>query len=105
MDGIFLSPVKYASLLVEESFCFNVRDDLTEIRFHVANPTAFEKLCRDAGAENLYNCTYDTICSDQIATDRKHLGKLRTMAVIYIIIYSQYRRCDVFQVALSITFQ
>ena len=63
-------------------------------------PTVFENLCRDAGAQNLYNCINDAICSDRMSTERKHLSKLPTMVVIYIMIYSQSQRSNAFQVAL-----
>ena len=107
VDGVFLPADEYASLLARASFC---REDLIKIRFHIASlpqpemdPTVFEKLCRDAGAQNLYNCINDAICSDRMSTERKHLSKLRTMVVIYIMIYSQSQRSNAFQVALSRT--
>ena len=63
MDGVFLSAEEYASLLAKLSFCPNFRDDLIKIRFQIVSlpqpemdPTVFEKLCRDAGAQNLYSC-------------------------------------------------
>ena len=112
MDGVFLPAEEYSSLLAKASFCPNFRDDLIKIRLHIANlswpemdPTVFEKLCRDAGAWNLYSCINDAICSDRMSTERKHLSKLRTMVVIYIMIYSQSQRSNAFQVALSRTLQ
>ena len=93
VDGVFLPADEYASLLARASFCPNFREDLIKIRFHIASlpqpemdPTVFEKLCKDAGAQNLYNCINDAICSDRMSTERKHLSKLRTMVVIYIMI-------------------
>ena len=112
MDGVFLSADEYASLLAKASFCPNFSEDLIKIRFHIANlpqpemdPTAIEQLCRDAGAKNLYSCINDAICSDRMSSERRHLGKLRTMVVIYIMIYSQSQRSNAFQVALSRTLQ
>ena len=40
-----------------------------------------------------------------MSTERKKLSKLRTMVVIYIMIYSQSQRSNAFQVALSRTLQ
>ncbi len=112
MDSVFLSADEYASLLAKASFCPNFSEDLIKIRFHIANlpqpemdPTAFEQLCRDAGAKNLYSCINDAICSDRMSSERRHLSKLRTMVVIYIMIYSQSQRSNAFQVALSRTLQ
>ena len=63
MDGVFLFVEEYASLLAKASFCPNFRDDLIKIRFQIVSlpqpemdPTVFEKLWRDAGAQNLYSC-------------------------------------------------
>ena len=112
MDVMVLSAEEYGSLLAKASFCSNFSEDLIKIRLHIANfpqpemdPIAFEKLCRDAGAENLYNCIQNAICSDRMSTERKHLSKLRTMVIIYIMIYSQSQRSNAFQVALSRTLQ
>ena len=54
-------------------------------------PSAFENICRDAGAGNLHGCIYNAISSDRMSTERKQLSKLRTMVIIYIMVYSQSR--------------
>ena len=70
------------------------------------DPTAFESICtRVAGAENLYNCINNAICSNRMSTERKQLSKLRTMVIIYIMVYSQSQRSNSFQVALLRTLQ
>ena len=60
-NGIYLSNDEYESLLKKASFCSNFQNDLLKIRSFISNmtqqemdPNAFEKLCIDAGAENLY---------------------------------------------------
>ena len=58
-----------------------------------------------AGAENLYNCIQNAICSDRMSRERKHLSKLRTMVIIYIMIYLQSQRSNAFQAAFSRTLQ
>ena len=40
-----------------------------------------------------------------MSTERKQLSKLRTMVIIYIMVYSQSQRSNSFQVALSRTLQ
>ena len=69
------------------------------------DPIAFERICKDVGAENLYHCIKDAICSDRMSDERKHLSQVRTMVVIYIMVYSQSQRSNSFQVALSRTLQ
>ena len=41
-------------------------------------------------AENVYNCIQNAICSDRMSTEPKHPSKLRTLVIIYIMIYSRY---------------
>ena len=50
---------------------------------------AFEKLCKDAGAENLYHCIKDAICHERMSNERKHLRGIRTMVIIYIMMFSR----------------
>ena len=107
-NGIYLSNDDYESLLKKASFCSNFQNDLLKIRLFVSNmtqpemdPNAFEKLCIDAGAENLYRCIKDAICSERMSHERKHLSGIRTMVIIYIMMYSQSQKCNLFQVALS----
>ena len=110
--SIFLSTNDYETLLRKTSFCPNIRNDLIKIRSHISNlpqpemnPTAFERICQDVGAKNLYHCIKDAICSEQMSDKRKHLSQVRTMVVIYIMVYSQSQRLKSFQVALSRTLQ
>ena len=58
------------------------------------NPDAFEKLCTDAGAENLYHCIKDAICHERMSHERKHLSGIRTMVIIYIMMYSSKWHTD-----------
>ena len=112
MDGVFLSTNDYETLLKRATFCPNFRIDLIKIKSHISNlpqpemdPIAFERICKDVGAENLYHCIKDAICSDRMSDERKHLSQVRTMVVIYIMVYSQSQRSNSFQVALSRTLQ
>ena len=112
MDGVFLSTNDYETLLKRATFCPNFRNDLIKIKSHISNlpqpemdPIAFERICKDVGAENLYHCIKDAICSDRMSDERKHLSQVRTMVVIYIMVYSQSQRSNSFQVALSRTLQ
>lgn len=65
------------------------------------DPNAFEKLCIDAGAENLYHCINNAICSERMSHERKHLSSIRTMVIIYIMMYSRSQKSNLFQVSLS----
>ena len=112
-DGVYLSNEEYDALLKKASFCPDFQDDLCKIRYVVSkspqpemDPSVFEKMCKDAGAENLYACIRNAICSNhKMSAERKQLSSLRTMVIIYIMIYSQSQKANSFQVALCRTLQ
>ena len=68
------------------------------------DPEAFEILCRDAGASELYSCIQEAML-DQMSEKRRNLNKMRTMVIMYIMLYSQSQKCNSFQVTLSRTLQ
>ena len=105
-DGVFLSGEEYGNLLKQASLCPDFKNNLTNIRSLLQNlekpemdPDEFQKICRDGGAENLYFCIYNAICTEQMSDERKNLAKVRV--IIYIMGYSQSQRCNSFQIALS----
>ena len=111
-DGVFLSAEEYGNLLKQASLCPDFKNNLTNIRSLLQNlekpemdPDEFQKICRDGEAENLYFCIYNAICTEQMSDERKNLAKVRTMVIIYIMVYSQSQRCNSFQIALSRTLQ
>ena len=62
-------------------------------------------MCKDAGADKLYSCIQEAILLNQISEKRKNLNKMRTLVIIYIMLYSQSQKCNSFQVALARTLQ
>ena len=42
---------------------------------------------------------------DQMSEKRRNLNKMRTMVIMYIMLYSQSQKCNSFQVTLSRTLQ
>ena len=69
------------------------------------NPHIFEQMCKIAGAENFYLSIKNAMWSERMSEERKQLCSVRTMVVIYIMLYSQLQKCNSFQVALSRTLQ
>ena len=111
-NGVFLSKDKYEELVLKASSYPNFKNDLNKLRPVVSklaqpemDPDAFEIICKEAGAEKLYSCIQEAIMLDQISEKRKNLNKMRTMVIIYIMLYSQSQKCNAFQVALSRTLQ
>ena len=62
-------------------------------------------VCKNFGAENLYISIRNAMWSERMSDERKQLCSVRTMVVIYIMLYSQSQKCNLFQVALSRTLQ
>ena len=79
-DGVFLSGEEYDKLLKQASLCLDFKNNLNYIRSLLQNlekpemnPDGFQKLCRDCGAENMYFCIYDAICTEQVSDECKCL--------------------------------
>ncbi len=53
----------------------------------------------------MYGCIKDAICHERMSHERKHLSSIRTMVIIYIMMYSRSQKSNSFQVALSRTLQ
>ena len=111
-DGVFLEKEEYEALMKKASLCPDFKDDIFKIRSFISkltqpemDPQMFEKICSDAGAHNLYKCIRDAIYSHNMSEERKHLSGIRTMVIIYIMMYSQSQKSNAFQVALSRTLQ
>ena len=60
-------------------------------------------MCKTAGAENFYLSIKNAMGSERMSEEHKQLCSVRTMVVIYIMLYSQSQKCNAFQVALSRT--
>lgn len=108
-DLVFLERDEYEKLVKKASFCPDFKNDLSKIRSFITkssqqeimDPNAFEKICKDAGAHNIYQCIREAIFTDSMSEERKHLSSIRTMVIIYIMMYSQSQKSNTFQVALS----
>jgi len=111
-DGVFLPKDKYEELVLMASSYPNFKTDLDKLRPVISklaqpemDPDVFEKICKDADADRLYSCIQEALVLDHISEKRKNLNKLRTMVIIYIMLYSQSQKCNAFQVNLSRTLQ
>ena len=61
------------------------------------NPHIFEQMCKTAGAENFYLSIKNAMWSERMSEERKQLCSVRTMVVIYIMLYSQSQKCNSFK--------
>ena len=111
-DGVYLSNSEFEELLKKASFNLDFKNDLQKIKDVVSNleqpemnPHIFEQMCKTAGAENFYLSIKNAMWSERMSEERKQLCTVRTMVVIYIMLYSQSQKCNSFQVALSRTLQ
>ena len=95
-------------MVEKASLSSDFKNDIFKIRSFISNsaqpemdPNVFEKICSDAGANNHYKCIRDSISSDNMSEECKQLSGIRTMVIIYIMMYSQSQKSNAFQIALS----
>ncbi len=67
------------------------------------DPAKFEFLCDEAGAGNIFPFLFNAMSFGRTSESRAQLNKIRTMVVIYMMIYGQSQKANWFQLALSRT--
>eukprot|EP00112_Aurelia_sp_Birch-Aquarium-sp1_P003440 Seg1384.3 transcript_id=Seg1384.3/GoldUCD/mRNA.D3Y31 product="hypothetical protein" protein_id=Seg1384.3/GoldUCD/D3Y31 len=67
----------------------------------VLDPKEFEKICFDAGSKLLFDTICMSITSERQSDERKHLNRVRTVVVIYILMYGLSQRNNWFQATLA----
>ena len=111
---VLISKAEYEELLQKASFCVDFQGDLNKISNYFTsvfnqspemNPNKFEQICKQVGAENLFHTLSAAMTSGRMSEERKYLAKLRSMVVIYIMMYSLSQRSNWFQVTLGRTLQ
>ena len=71
----------------------------------IMDPSEFENMCKDIGAEKLFYLLCDIMSSDRMFNERKQLIQLHSMVVIYVMIYSRSQKNNWFQITLARTLQ
>ena len=94
-DVVYLSNSEFEELLKKASFNLDFKNDLQKIKDVVSNleqpemnPHIFEQICKTAGAENFYLSIKNAMGPERMSEERKQLCSVRTMVVIYIMLYS-----------------
>ena len=111
-DDVICLPIsEYRTLLEKaESYC-NFKEELNLLRTALSkesdiqemDPETFETFCQNAGAGKLFSIIFEAMCGERMSVGRAKLTKLRSMAIVYMMIYGQSQRANWFQVALSRT--
>eukprot|EP00112_Aurelia_sp_Birch-Aquarium-sp1_P004638 Seg1525.10 transcript_id=Seg1525.10/GoldUCD/mRNA.D3Y31 product="hypothetical protein" protein_id=Seg1525.10/GoldUCD/D3Y31 len=113
-NSVIIGQADYENLIRDASRAFNLQDEITKIRSKCTelygndgspemDLTKFEKICKDAGASNVFTFIYNAICEERMSDNRLTVNKIRTMVIIYIMIFGQSQKCNWLQVALSRT--
>ena len=113
-NSVIIGQADYEKLVRDASSTFNLQDEITKIRSKCIelyrddgspemDPSKFEKICNDAGAQNVFPCIYNAICVERMSDNRLTLNKIRTMVIMYIMVFGQSQKCNWFQIALSRT--
>ena len=113
-ECVVISKEEYEDLLKKASSYVDYKKDLEKLSIYFScvlnrspemDVNEFEKICKQVGAENLFNLLVDTMSSEKMSSERKNLAKLRAMVVTYIMMYSQSQKANWFQVTLARTLQ
>ena len=67
------------------------------------DPSKFGKICNDADAQDVFPYICNAMCVERMSDNRLTLNKIRTMVIIYIMVFGQSHKCNWFQIALSRT--
>ena len=111
---MIIGQADYEKLVRDASSTFNLQGEITKIRSKCTelygddgspemDPSKFEKICKDAEAQNVFPYIYNAICVERMSDNRLTLNKIRTMVIIYIMVFGQSQKCNWFQIALSRT--
>ena len=106
-----LEEAEYKYLVRKASEHCDFKEELDKIRTSLSteeqnpdmNPENFEKFCNEASAGMIFKKINESMCSERMSESRYSLNKLRTMVIIYMLIYGRCQRANSFQVALSRT--
>ena len=106
-----LEEAEYQYLVRKASDHCDFKEELDRIRTSLSteeqnpdmNPENFEKFCNEVGAGMIFKKIHESMCSERMSESRHSLNKLRTMVIIYMLIYGRCQRANSFQVALSRT--
>ena len=110
-DVICLPIFEYRTLLEKaESYC-NFKEELNQLRTTLSkesdiqemDPETFETFCQNVGAGKLFSIIFEAMCGDGMSAGRERLTKLRSMSIVYMMIYGQSQKANWFQVAQSRT--
>ena len=69
----------------------------------VSDPLNFKKLCREAGAEKIFDYVINAMETNIQSNKRKEINELRAMSIIYTLMYGQSQQANCFQVAIART--
>ena len=113
-NSVILEKDEYERLIRDASRSFDLQNEVTQVRLRCTelfgddgnpemDPIKFEKVCEDAGARNIFQSIYKSICAERMSESRLYLNRIRTMVIIYILVFGQSQKSNWFQVSLSRT--
>ena len=113
ISGFFRQEL-YDEIAQKSSAKFDMKEEIIRVRakcneifgangYPEMDPGKLERICLEANALNIFPFIHNAMCQDRASESRCYLNKIRTMVVIYMMIYGQSQRANWFQVALSRT--
>ncbi len=108
-NSVILEKDEYESTIRDASRSFDLQNEVTKVRLRCTelfgddgnpemDPIKFEKVCEDAGARNIFQSIYKSICAERMSESRLFLNRIRTIVIIYVLVFGQSQKSNWFQV-------
>ena len=113
-DTVVLPKAKFDYLVSQASSFCDLKTEVERLRNFctdkfgkrgtpVTDPIEFRQLCSDAGAVKIFDFILNAMETDRQSNKRKDTNELRTVSVIYTLMYGQSQQANWFQVATART--
>ena len=113
-ESVILSKEIFDKLITKMSSHCDLKEEVSRLRAHcfekfgkrgdpVSDPAQFKELCKNAGANKIFNALLNAMTTDRQSDNRRNLNELRAMSIIYTLIYGQSQQANWFQVATTRT--
>lgn len=113
-ENVVVSKEAFDKLMKRMSSHCDLKEEVSRLRAHcfekfgkrgnpVSDPAQFKELCKNAGANNIFDALLNAMTTERQSDNRKSLNELRAMSIIYTLIYGQSQQANWFQVATTRT--
>lgn len=99
-ESVIFSRELFNKVITKISSYCDLKEEISRLRAHcfekfgkrgdpVSDPAQFKELCKNAGANNIFNALLNAMTKERQSDNRKSLNELRVISIIYTLLYSQ----------------